>query len=65
MSFGSNDTRKIWSDFWESKAPAERKHFRSRPAALITNSSEDTTTLFNVAGMQPLVPYLMGKPHPD
>lgn len=65
MSFWSHETRRIWTEFWETKAPEMRKHCRSRPAALITNSSEDTTTLFNVAGMQPLVPYLMGKPHPD
>ena len=24
----------------------------------------DATCLFNTAGMQPLVPYLMGQPHP-
>jgi len=26
--------------------------------------NEDKTVIFNVAGMQPLVPYLSGKPHP-
>ncbi len=62
---GSADVRKIWNEFRETKAPVERKHHRSRPGTLIINSSEDGTTLFNVAGMQPLVPYLMGKTHPD
>jgi len=62
---GSADVRKIWNEFRETKAPVERKHHWSRPGTLIINSSEDGTTLFNVAGMQPLVPYLMGKTHPD
>lgn len=43
----------------------ERHHAWSPAAALINSWKEDATTLFNVAGMQPLVPYLMGKPHPD
>jgi alanyl-tRNA synthetase len=43
----------------------ERSHVRSAPSPLIKSSKEDATTLFNVAGMQPLVPYLMGKAHPD
>lgn len=43
----------------------ERSHVRSAPSPLIKSSKEDATTLFNVAGMQPLVPYLMGKEHPD
>jgi alanyl-tRNA synthetase len=43
----------------------ERNHAWSAPSPLIKSSKEDATTLFNVAGMQPLVPYLMGKEHPD
>jgi alanyl-tRNA synthetase len=52
--------RTLWDQFRK-----ERMHARSSPAALINSGKEDATTLFNVAGMQPLVPYLMGKPHPD
>lgn len=60
----SVDIRALRTQFRESQAPAERYHARSTPASLIVNSSEDPTTLFTTAGMQPLVPYLMGKPHP-
>lgn len=55
----SGQLRTIWDQFWQ-----ERGHVRSNPAPLINSGKEDATTLFNVAGMQPLVPYLMGKPHP-
>lgn len=60
----SNQLRTLRKQFRETKAPADRKHARANPASLIVNSSEDATTMFNTAGMQPLVPYLMGKPHP-
>ena len=60
----STEVRKIWRDFWENKAPAERKHGWATAASLIVNQADDPTTMFNTAGMQPLVPYLMGKPHP-
>jgi alanyl-tRNA synthetase len=60
----SNQLRKVRKQFRETKAPADRKHARTTPASLIVNSSEDATTMFNTAGMQPLVPYLMGKEHP-
>jgi alanyl-tRNA synthetase len=52
-------------DFWEGKAPLHRKHQYVNPANLVVNTAQDPTTMFNSAGMQPLVPYLMGKPHPD
>ncbi len=47
--------------------------FRKRGHAIIPSASLITTdekgitnpTLFNTAGMQPLIPYLLGKPHPD
>lgn len=61
----STDIRKIWTEFWETKAPAERKHAWAQPASLIVNNADDPTTMFNTAGMQPLVPYLMGKTHPS
>lgn len=65
MQFWSWEVRNIWTEFRNTRAPVERKHARSRPWTLIINSGEDGTTLFNVAGMQPLVPYLMWKTHPD
>ncbi len=39
-------------------------HVWAEPASLIVDNSQDPTTMFNTAGMQPLVPYLMGKDHP-
>lgn len=54
----SKDIRKAWHDFWESQG-----HKESKPSSLVPDSS-DKTVLFNTAWMQPLVPYLMGKPHP-
>jgi alanyl-tRNA synthetase len=60
----SNQLRQLRKEFRETKAPADRTHTRATPASLIVNSSEDATTMFNTAGMQPLVPYFMGKPHP-
>jgi alanyl-tRNA synthetase len=56
----SGHLRILWDQFRK-----ERHHVWSAPAPLINSGKEDATTLFNVAGMQPLVPYLMGKPHPD
>jgi alanyl-tRNA synthetase len=42
--------------------------FRSKGHAIIPSASlipeNDPTVLFNTAGMQPLVPYLLGEPHP-
>ena len=48
------------------------KFFENRDHALIPSASLVTTTeagamdatLFNTAGMQPLIPYLLGTPHP-
>jgi alanyl-tRNA synthetase len=39
-----------------------RNHVEIAPAPLVLEN--DPTTLFTSAGMQPLVPYLMGRPHP-
>jgi len=43
--------------------------FKARGHAIIPSASlvpeNDPTVLFNTAGMQPLVPYLMGRPHPQ
>ena|GEM_PF-1937739 len=56
----SVELRKVRSAFWESK-----NHTIATPASLIVNNTDDPTTMFNTAGMQPLVPYLMGKKHPS
>ncbi|MDR2415174.1 MAG: hypothetical protein LBD75_00735 [Candidatus Peribacteria bacterium] len=39
-----------------------KQHIRLPEVSLIAD--KDSTALFNVAGMQPLIPYLMGKEHP-
>ncbi len=54
----TNEIRKKFLDFFASKG-----HVIIPSASLIP---EDKTVLFTTAGMQPLVPYLMGqKPHPQ
>jgi alanyl-tRNA synthetase len=53
----SEGLKQIWSDFWESK-----QHINLPEVSLIAD--KESTALFNVAGMQPLIPYLMGKEHP-
>lgn len=52
---GKNLMRK-WREFWLSKEHKEIKGASLVPA--------DNTVLFTTAGMQPLIPYLSGKPHP-
>ena len=39
-----------------------KDHKKLNSASIIPEN--DPTSLFNTAGMQPLVPYLMGNPHP-
>jgi len=53
----SNELRKKYLKFFE-----ERGHKVIPSASLIPEN--DSTTLFTGSGMQPLVPYLMGEPHP-
>ena len=48
---------RMWREFW-----LENGHTEIPGASLIP---EDNSVLFTTAGMQPLVPYLMGKPHPN
>lgn len=57
----SADIRKKFLTFFE-----KRGHAVVPSASLITPDEKGVTnsTLFNTAGMQPLVPYLLGKPHP-
>lgn len=50
--------RDTFSRFWET---APRNHILIPPIPLIP---DDQTTLFTSAGMQPLIPYLIGKIHP-
>jgi alanyl-tRNA synthetase len=53
-----NDIRKTFLTFFE-----KRGHKVIPSASLIPEN--DPTVLFTTAGMHPLVPYLMGEPHPE
>ena len=53
----SKELRKTWINFYK-----ERGHIDIGAASLIGDGT--TGVLFNVAGMQPLMPYLLGKKHP-
>ncbi len=53
----SSEIRKRFLDFF-----AARGHAILPSASLVPQN--DPSVLFNTAGMQPLVPYLMGEPHP-
>ncbi len=57
----SNDIRKRFLDFFE-----KRGHTILPSASLVTTDEKGQTnaTLFNTAGMQPLIPYLLGEDHP-
>ena len=55
--FTSQEVRKLRKDFRTSQ-----NHKELPEVSLIAD--KDSTALFNVAGMQPLIPYLMGKEHP-
>lgn len=52
-----NDVRTRFLDFF-----AKKSHEIVPSASLVPEN--DPSVLFNTAGMQPLVPYLMGQPHP-
>lgn len=54
----SKDLRKTWLEFYESKG-----HVNIGAVSLIGDGT--TGVMFNVAGMQPLMPYLLGKKHPS
>lgn len=54
----SVELRKKYLEFFKQK-----KHAVIASASLIPEN--DPTVLFNTAGMQPLVPYLMGEKHPE
>ena len=54
----ANQLREKYIRFFE-----ERNHQQISPAPLVL--AEDSTTLFTSSGMQPLIPYLLGQPHPQ
>ena len=54
----SKELRNAWIRFYE-----ERGHVNIGAVSLIGDGS--TGVMFNVAGMQPLMPYLLGKDHPS
>jgi alanyl-tRNA synthetase len=57
----SSEIRARFLDFFK-----KRGHAIIKSAPLITSDEKGVinSTLFNTAGMQPLIPYLLGKPHP-
>ena len=61
QSLSSSEIRSRFLAFFE-----KRGHAIIQSASLVTPDEKGLTnpTLFNTAGMQPLIPYLLGKPHP-
>jgi len=57
MKITSKELRQKWLTFYEGK-----QHVNIGAVSLIGDGS--TGVMFNVAGMQPLMPYLLGKKHP-
>lgn len=57
MKLTSDELRKKWIDFFKAHG-----HTPISSASLIPEN--DPTVLFTTAGMHPLVPYLLGQPHP-
>ena len=57
MKITSKELRQKWLDFYKSKG-----HVDIGAVSLIGDGT--TGVMFNVAGMQPLMPYLLGKEHP-
>ncbi len=55
--FTANELRNAWKKFY-----IDRGHVDCGAVSLVSDGS--TGVLFNVAGMQPLMPYLLGKKHP-
>lgn len=54
----ANELRKLYIDFFVKK----HAHVEIKGSSLIPDN--DPTVLFTTAGMHPLVPFLMGEPHP-
>lgn len=57
MKITSKQLRNKWLDFYQNKG-----HVNIGAVSLIGDGT--TGVMFNVAGMQPLMPYLLGEPHP-
>ena len=57
MNINHIKLRQLFSEFWE-----KRGHKEVPPIPLVPK--DDPTTLFTGSGMQQLVPYLLGEPHP-
>ena len=53
----ASELRKAWIDFYK-----ERGHVDCGAVSLVSDGS--TGVMFNVAGMQPLMPFLLGQKHP-
>jgi alanyl-tRNA synthetase len=58
MKITSAELRNAWLEFYK-----QRGHVDIGAVSLIGDGT--TGVMFNVAGMQALMPYLLGKPHPD
>ena len=58
----AQEIRRKFKEFFESK-----KHAILPSVSIVTSDEKGVTdaTLFNSAGMQPLIPYLLGKKHPS
>ncbi len=56
-SITTSELRQRWLDFWQAK-----QHAIIPSASVLPDN--DPTALFINSGMHPLVPYLMGQPHP-
>ena len=54
----SNELRNAWKEFY-----IKRGHVDIGAVSLVSDGS--TGVMFNIAGMQPLMPYLLGKEHPQ
>ena len=58
METNANEIRRKYLNFFKDKG-----HAHIERAKLVLN--DDSTTLFTSSGMQPLLPYLLGKNHPE
>ena len=57
-NFTVRQLKKMWIDFYE-----KHNHIQIQGSSLVPE--QDSSVMFTTAGMQPLVPYLLGKPHPQ
>ena len=57
-NFTVKQLKNMWVEFFST-----RNHVQIQGSSLVPET--DSSVLFTTAGMQPLVPYLLGKPHPQ